>query len=144
MSLVKKEAGIDFPLFFTETGNRACMLHSCRARESDPRFVHEFRIARPQMLRLRWLLPTKSHKRILPHLPSIVPPQKQCSVEGRRPGSSEDLLAASLWHTVRQRELEILGEELLDVGALDVVRLLNLGYLDDANDSSETPTGRRR
>jgi hypothetical protein len=32
---------------------------------------------------------------------------------------------------VRKRELEVLGEELLDVGALDVVGLLKFNNLED-------------
>ena len=52
-------------------------------------------------------------------------------VEGVGTGGSEDLLAALRGSAVRQRELEVLGGELLDVRALDVVGLLEL---DDAED----------
>lgn len=43
----------------------------------------------------------------------------------------EDLLAGGLGDTVRERELEVLGEELLDVWAADVLGLLNLNNLED-------------
>ncbi|NWN33528.1 hypothetical protein GY663_30590, partial [Klebsiella michiganensis] len=43
----------------------------------------------------------------------------------------EDLLARLLVDAVGQRELEVLGEELLDVWSADVVGLL---YLDDLED----------
>ena len=53
-------------------------------------------------------------------------------VESRRPVGSEDLLAALLGGVaVGQRELEVLGEELLEVGAADVVGLLDLDDLQD-------------
>lgn len=45
--------------------------------------------------------------------------------------SGEDLLAGGLGDTVGQRELEVLGEELLDVRAADLVGLLDLDDLDD-------------
>lgn len=45
--------------------------------------------------------------------------------------SSEDLLASGLGNTVGEGELEVLGEELLDVGAADVVGLLDLNNLED-------------
>lgn len=41
----------------------------------------------------------------------------------------EDLLAGLLVDTVRKRELEVLGEELLDVGAADISGLLDLDDL---------------
>lgn len=44
---------------------------------------------------------------------------------------SEDLLAGSLGDAVRKRELEVLGEELLDVWAADVLGLLDLDNLED-------------
>ena len=44
---------------------------------------------------------------------------------------SEDLAARLLADAVGQRELEVLGEELLDVRAADVVGLLNLNDLED-------------
>ena len=40
--------------------------------------------------------------------------------------SREKGLGSSLGYTVREREFEILGEELLDVWALDIVGLLEL------------------
>ena len=43
----------------------------------------------------------------------------------------EDLLAGGLGDTVGKRELEVLGEELLDVGAADVLGLLDLDDLED-------------
>lgn len=39
---------------------------------------------------------------------------------------TEDLLVAYLGDTVRERERKFLGDELLDIGALDVLRLLKL------------------
>ena len=56
-------------------------------------------------------------------------------VESRGAVSSEDLLAGSLGNAVGQRELEVLGEELLDVRAADVV---GLGDLDDLEDLQKT------
>ena len=44
---------------------------------------------------------------------------------------SEDLLANGLGDTVGKGELEVLGEELLDVGAADILGLLDLDDLDD-------------
>ena len=43
----------------------------------------------------------------------------------------EDLLAGGLGDTVGKGELEALGEELLDVGAADILGLLDLDDLDD-------------
>jgi len=51
--------------------------------------------------------------------------------EGRRPVGSKDLLGGSLGNTVRKRELEVLLEELLNVGTLDISSLLNLDDLED-------------
>jgi hypothetical protein len=51
--------------------------------------------------------------------------------EGGRAVGSEDLLADGLGNAVGKGELEVLGEELLDVGAADVLGLLNLDDLDD-------------
>jgi len=45
--------------------------------------------------------------------------------------SSEDLLADGLVDAVGERELEVLGEELLDVGTADVRGLLDLDDLED-------------
>lgn len=44
---------------------------------------------------------------------------------------AEDLLVADLGDTVGERESEFLGDELLDVGALDVLGLLELDNLED-------------
>ena len=44
---------------------------------------------------------------------------------------SEHLLASRLAVAVRQRELEILGEELLDVRAADVLGVVDLNDLQD-------------
>ena len=52
-------------------------------------------------------------------------------VESRRPLGAEDLLGGGLVDAVGQGELEVLGEELLDVGAADVVSLLDLDDLQD-------------
>lgn len=46
--------------------------------------------------------------------------------ESGRSLRGEQLLGAGLGNTVGERELEVLGDELLDVGALDVGGLLNL------------------
>lgn len=46
--------------------------------------------------------------------------------ESGRSLRGEQLLGADLGNTVGERELEVLGDELLDVGALDVGGLLNL------------------
>lgn len=51
--------------------------------------------------------------------------------EGRWPRVGEDLLASRLGSAVRQRELEVLGEELLDVGAADVLGVVDLDDLED-------------
>lgn len=45
--------------------------------------------------------------------------------------SGEDLLAGLLVDAVRQRELEALDEELLDVWSANVCGLLNLNNLED-------------
>lgn len=45
--------------------------------------------------------------------------------------SSEDFLAVSLGNAVREREPEVLGEELLDVWSLDVGSLLDLLDFED-------------
>lgn len=52
-------------------------------------------------------------------------------VESVRASGGEDLLATLRWCAVGQRELEVLGGELLDVGSPDVVGLLNLDDLED-------------
>lgn len=44
---------------------------------------------------------------------------------------SEHLLASGLAVAVRQRELEVLGEELLDVRAADVLGVVDLNDLQD-------------
>lgn len=53
--------------------------------------------------------------------------------EGGRAGGREDLLADLGGVAVGQRELEVLGQELLDVGAADVLGLLNLNDLEDVD-----------
>ena len=52
--------------------------------------------------------------------------------EGGRANGGEDLLALR-GVAVGQRELEVLGQELLDVGATDVLGLLNLNDLEDVD-----------
>jgi len=52
------------------------------------------------------------------------------SKSGRALGA-EDLLVADLGDTVGEREGEVLGDELLDVGALDVIGLLDLNNAED-------------
>jgi len=54
-------------------------------------------------------------------------------VEGRWSLSNKDLGAGCLGNAVRKRELEFLGEELLDVWALDVFGLLELNNLEDVD-----------
>jgi hypothetical protein len=44
--------------------------------------------------------------------------------ESGRSVGAEDLAGADLGHTVRKRERQVLGDELLDVRALDVIGLL--------------------
>lgn len=51
--------------------------------------------------------------------------------KGRRPRVGEELLASRLDGTVGQGELEVLGEELLDVGAADALGVVNLDDLED-------------
>lgn len=53
---------------------------------------------------------------------------------------SEDLLAGSLGNAVGKGELEVLAEELLDVGAADVLGLLDLDDLDDLGVLLESST----
>lgn len=48
-----------------------------------------------------------------------------------RSGSTEDLLGADAGDTVREREAQALGGELADVGALDVLGLLELNDAED-------------
>lgn len=75
-----------------------------------------------------------------PLLPTALPPSPPSPiatplreldrlVEGCWPRVGEDRLG--LGDAVRERELETLGDELPDVGALDVGRLLNLDDLED-------------
>lgn len=62
--------------------------------------------------------------------------------EGRRTLGAEDLLGGDLGETVGQGEGQVLGQELLDVRALDVVGLLELNNAEDLEDavSSVRPT----
>lgn len=53
--------------------------------------------------------------------------------EGGGASGGEDLLAGLRGVAVGQRELEVLGEELLDVGTTDVLGLLNLNDLEDVD-----------
>lgn len=59
--------------------------------------------------------------------------------ESGRSLRAEQLLGAGLGNTVGERELEVLGDELLDVGALDVGGLLNLNDTENV-DRPETGT----
>jgi hypothetical protein len=52
-------------------------------------------------------------------------------VESVGASGGKDLLATLVWGTVRQREGEVLGGELLDVWSAEVVSLLNLDNLED-------------
>ena len=45
--------------------------------------------------------------------------------------SGEQSLARGLGHTVRKREFEVLGEQLFDVRALDIIGLLELDNFED-------------
>lgn len=72
-------------------------------------------------------LPCPSHHLLrLPHNLRANP-----LIERRRPLRNKQLLSQTLGNTVRKRELEVLGEELLDVWSLDVVGLFNLDDLED-------------
>ena len=53
------------------------------------------------------------------------------SIESRGPVCGEDLLAGAPTNAVRERKFQVLGEELLDVWAADVIGLLNLNDLED-------------
>jgi hypothetical protein len=50
----------------------------------------------------------------------------KCLVESRWSLAGEDLGASCLGNTVRKREFEVLGKELLDVWSLNIIRLLKL------------------
>jgi hypothetical protein len=67
---------------------------------------------------------------IHPHNPSPTPKISHLS-ESRRTRVGEQLLARGLGGTMRQRELEVLLEELLDVRAADGVVVLDLNNLKD-------------
>lgn len=54
-----------------------------------------------------------------------------CLGESGWPGGGEDLLGADLGDAVGQGEGQVLAEELLDVGALDIVGLLELDDTED-------------
>jgi hypothetical protein len=56
------------------------------------------------------------------------------SVESRWSLPNKDLGAGCLRNAMRERESEVLGEELLDIGALDIVGLLELDDLEDLID----------
>ena len=57
---------------------------------------------------------------------------------------AEDLLGAGLGDAVRERELEVLGQELLDVRALDVVGLLELDNAEDLGQCQFRSSAARR
>lgn len=59
--------------------------------------------------------------------------EKHASIESRGPVCGEDLLAGAPTNTVRKRKFQVLGEELLDVWAANVIGLLNLNDLEDMN-----------
>lgn len=52
-------------------------------------------------------------------------------MEGAGPLGNKHLLCRALRHAVRQRELQVLGDELLDVRAADIGSLLELDNLQD-------------
>lgn len=62
--------------------------------------------------------------------PTILQPEKHLS-KGGWSLCAEDLGGRGLGDTVGERELEVLGEELADVRALDVLGLLKLDNTDD-------------
>lgn len=62
-----------------------------------------------------------------------------CLCESRRTLVGKDLLAGLGGDTVREREFQALGEELLDVRAADALAVLDL---DDAEDLSKSVSGR--
>ena len=51
--------------------------------------------------------------------------------ERGRSGGAEDLLVADPGRAVRQREGEVLAQQLLDVGAPDIIGLLDLDNAED-------------
>lgn len=65
-----------------------------------------------------------------PHTPNPTPRTSHLS-KGRGARVGEDLLADLATGAVGQRELEVLLEELLDVGAADAVVVLDLNNLKD-------------
>lgn len=73
-----------------------------------------------------------------------IPSQTTCSVERRRPLRSKHLLVRLWGVAVRQRELEVLGEQLLDVRATHIIRLLDLDHLQDLQNTSVTSRHIRR
>lgn len=52
-------------------------------------------------------------------------------MEGAGPLGNKHLLCRALRHAVRQRELQVLGNELLDVRAADIGSLLEFDDLED-------------
>lgn len=52
-------------------------------------------------------------------------------VESVGPGRSEDILATLRWGAMRERELEALREQLLDIRSSDIVGLCDLHHLED-------------
>lgn len=52
-------------------------------------------------------------------------------MEGAGPLGNKHLLCRALRHAVRQRELQVLGNELLDVRAADIGSLLEFDNLED-------------
>jgi hypothetical protein len=65
---------------------------------------------------------------LIPPQPNSIP---QNLVEGRWSFFGEELGTGRLGNAVGKREFEVLGKELLDVWALDVVGLLELDDLED-------------
>ena len=57
--------------------------------------------------------------------------RRNLSSERRWSLGAEDLLGRSLGDTVRQGEAQVLGDQLLDVGALDLIGLLQLDNSQD-------------
>ena len=71
------------------------------------------------------------HKQSFIHTLHIPTPRTSHLSKGRGARVSEDLLADLATGAVGQRELEVLLEELLDVGAADAVIVLDLNNLED-------------
>lgn len=66
-----------------------------------------------------------------PHKKTQPTQKREHLVKGAGPLGDKHLLCRALRHAVRQRELQVLRDELLDVGAADIGGLLELDDLKD-------------